>query len=122
MIMRIIYIEDNLSNVALVERICQMNKDELVTYADADSALADINGDSADLILMDLFLGNRSIDGLQLTSLLRQKGVETPIIAITAYDTMGFGDQYLAAGCNEYVRKPVSVRSMLTLINSYRLS
>lgn len=120
--MRIIYIEDNLSNVALVERICQMNKDELVTYADADSALADINGDSADLILMDLFLGNRSIDGLQLTSLLRQKGVETPIIAITAYDTMGFGDQYLAAGCNEYVRKPVSVRSMLTLINSYRLS
>jgi two-component system cell cycle response regulator DivK len=118
--MRIIYVEDNLSNVALVERICQMNKDELVTYSDAETALADITPESADLILMDLFLGNRSIDGLQLTGLLRQKGIATPIVAITAYDTMGYGDQYLAAGCNEYVRKPVSVRSMLTLINSYR--
>ena len=120
--MRIIYIEDNLSNVALVERICQMNKDELITYSDADSALSEIVPNSADLILMDLFLGNRSIDGLQLTSLLRQKGIGTPIVAITAYDTMGYGDQYLQAGCNEYVRKPVSVRSMLTLINSYRIS
>jgi CheY-like chemotaxis protein len=119
--MRIIYIEDNLSNVALVERICQMNKDELITYSDADAALAEIAGDTADLILMDLFLGNRSMDGLQLTSLLRQKGIATPIVAITAYDTMGFADQYLSAGCNDYVRKPVSIRTMLSLINSYRL-
>jgi two-component system, cell cycle response regulator DivK len=118
--MRIIYIEDNLSNVALVERICQMNKDVLITYSDAETALAEVAADSADLILMDLFLGNRSIDGLQLAGMLRQKGITTPIVAITAYDTMGYADQYLSAGCNEYVRKPVSVRSMLTLINSYR--
>lgn len=118
--MRIIYIEDNLANVALIERICHMNSDELVTYNEADSALAEIDPGTADLILMDLNLGNRSIDGLSLTRLLRQKGVTEPIVAITAYDTMGYADQYVAAGCNDYVRKPVSIRGMLNLINTYR--
>ncbi len=118
--MRIIYIEDNLANVALIERICHMNNDELVTYSEAESALAEINPGTADLILMDLNLGTRSMDGLRLTRLLRQKGVNEPIIAITAYDTMGYADEYVSAGCNDYVRKPVSVRSMLNLINTYR--
>jgi len=118
--MRLIYVEDNDTNVALIERICHMNDDELVTYTDPEEALASITPTSADLILMDLHLGNRTIDGLQLTRLLRQKGVEVPIIAITAYDAMGYADQYLAAGCNGYVRKPVAIRSMLNLINTYR--
>jgi CheY-like chemotaxis protein len=118
--MRIIYIEDNLANVALIERICHMNDDELVTYSDAETALAEIDSGSAELILMDLNLGNRSMDGLRLTRMLRQKGVEEPIIAITAYDTMGYADQYVSAGCNDYVRKPVSIRGMLNLINGYR--
>jgi len=118
--MRIVYIEDNLANVALIERICHMNSDELITYNEAESALSEIDSGSADLILMDLNLGNRSMDGLRLTRMLRQKGVNEPIIAITAYDTMGYADQYVAAGCNDYVRKPVSIRGMLNLINGYR--
>jgi len=79
--MRIAYVEDNVANIALVERICQMNNDELLTYNDADDALNEISDGFADLILMDLHLGTRSIDGLQLTRLLRQKGVTQPIIA-----------------------------------------
>jgi CheY-like chemotaxis protein len=118
--MRIVYVEDNLANVALIERICHMNSDELITYNEAESALSEIDSGSADLILMDLNLGNRSMDGLRLTRMLRQKGVNEPIIAITAYDTMGYADQYVAAGCNDYVRKPVSIRGMLNLINGYR--
>ncbi len=40
--MRIIYVEDNLANVALIERICHMNEDELVTYSEAEfSAVRD---------------------------------------------------------------------------------
>lgn len=118
--MRIVYVEDNLANIALIERICHMTDDELVTFNEAETALAKIAPGSADLILMDLHLGNRSMDGLQLTRMLRQKGVNEPIVAITAYDTMGYADQYVAAGCNDYLRKPVSVRGMLNLINGYR--
>lgn len=118
--MRIVYVEDNLANIALIERICHMNNDQQVTFIEAEVALAEIDPGSVDLILMDLHLGNRSMDGLQLTRMLRQKGVSEPIVAITAYDTKGYADQYVAAGCNEYLRKPVSIHGMLDLINDYR--
>lgn len=117
--MRIAYIEDNMANLALIERICQMTNDELITFHDAESALTIENGDN-DLILMDLHLGSNSMNGLQVTQLLRQKGITTPIIAITAYDTLNYPGEYQDAGCNEYIRKPVEVNSMLDLIGRYR--
>jgi CheY-like chemotaxis protein len=117
--MRIIYVEDNAANVALLERICNMGKDELITFYDADSALAEVVSGSSDLIVIDLHLGNYSISGLELARMLRGKGVMEPIIAITSYDTL-YADQYEAAGCNEYVKKPVSIKTMLGLIDRYR--
>ena len=118
-LMRIVYVEDNVANVALLERICNMGKDELVTYFDADTALSEIHSGMSDLIVIDLHLGNYSITGLELARMLRGKGVTEPIIAITSYDTL-YADQYEAAGCNEYVKKPVSVRGFLSLIDRYR--
>ena len=118
--MRIVYVEDNLTNIALVERICHMSKDHLVTYVDAQTALMEIEPGAIDLILMDLHLGNHSIDGLELTRLLRQKGVNVPVIGITAYDTL-FAGQYQEAGLDTYLEKPVAVQDMLDLIDAYRL-
>ncbi len=91
----------------------------MVTFLDADTALSEIRPGSTDLILMDLHLGNHSMNGLELTRLLRQKGVDVPIIAITAYDTL-YSSQYQAAGLDEYIEKPVAVQDMLNLINTYR--
>jgi CheY-like chemotaxis protein len=117
--MRIVYVEDNVTNIALVERICRMGNDDLVTYVDAETALSEIQPGSIDLILMDLYLGNRSMSGLELTRLLRQKGVNVPVIGITAYDTLYTG-QYEAAGLDTYLEKPVAVQDMLDLLNTYR--
>lgn len=117
--MRIIYIEDDVANIALLERICNMGKDELITFYDATSALSGIEPGECDLIVLDLHLGDYSIGGLELARMLRGKGVMEPIVAITSYDTL-YADQYEAAGCNEYVRKPISVRGMLSLFDRYR--
>lgn len=117
--MRIVYVEDNLTNIALVERICRMSDDQLITYVDAETALTEIEPGTTDLILMDLHLGNHSMNGLELTRLLRQKGVNVPVIGITAYDAL-FAGQYQAAGLDTYVEKPVAVQDMLDLIDAYR--
>src|SRR5688572_3099270 len=101
--MRIIYVEDNPANIALVQRICQMSKDDLTCYSDADSALEGIKPGIADLILMDVNLGHYSMNGLELTGLLRQKGIKTPIVIVTAYDATGYPEQFQAAGFDEYV-------------------
>lgn len=118
--MRIVYVEDNPANIALVERISKMNQDELLTFSDPDEAFSAIAPGSTDLILMDVNLGDVSMNGLELTKLLREKGIVEPIVIITAYDAMGYPEQFQTAGFNEYVLKPVSVRSMIDLINAYR--
>jgi CheY-like chemotaxis protein len=119
--MRIIYVEDNDANIALVERICNMSKDELLTYDNADTALAAIDPQSADLILMDINLGNHSINGLELITLLRRKGVTEPIVLITAYDPNGYPNQFETSEYNDYVPKPVSITGMLELLDAYRV-
>lgn len=118
--MRIIYVEDNPANVALVERISHMNNDELVTYDLPEVALKEINPGEFDLLLMDINLGDANMNGLELTRLLREKGVGEPIVIITAYDAMGYPDAFQSSGFDEYVLKPVSVRGMIDLINAYR--
>lgn len=118
--MRIVYVEDNAANVALVERICNMCKDNLTIYEDADGALAEIGPDSADLILMDINLGAHSINGLELTNLLRRRGIGAPIVLITAYDPSGYPNQFETADYDGYVPKPVSINGMLELLEVYR--
>ncbi|MEM6530035.1 MAG: response regulator, partial [Chloroflexota bacterium] len=61
------------------------------------------------------------INGLELTKMLRDRGVENPIVIITAYDAMGYAEEFQAADFNEYVLKPVSVSGMIDLINAYRV-
>jgi len=118
--MRIAYVEDNPANIALVERISKMNHDNLVTFSNPHKALDAIHPGDIDLILMDVNLGDVGMNGLELTKLLRDKGVSEPIVVVTAYDAMGYPEQFQTAGFNEYVLKPVSVRSMIDLINAYR--
>jgi CheY-like chemotaxis protein len=118
--MRIAYVEDNPANIALVERITRMNTDHLETYSDPHQALQEIEPGSTDLILMDVNLGNVDMNGLELTRMLRDKGILEPIVVITAYDAMGYPDQFEEADFNEYVLKPVSVRSMIEIIDAYR--
>lgn len=118
--MHIVYIEDNPANVALVERISKMTGDTLTTYVDPKVALGAVSASNPDLILMDVNLGDTDINGLQLTKLLREEGVTVPIVVVTAYDAMGYPDEFQTAGFNEYVLKPVSISSMIDLINAYR--
>jgi CheY-like chemotaxis protein len=103
--MRIVYVEDNPANVALVERISRMNKDALLTFSDPDLALATVNPGEVDLILMDINLGDVSMNGLELARLLREKGVSEPIVVITAYDAMGYPEQFQTAGIQRICSK-----------------
>jgi CheY-like chemotaxis protein len=117
--MHIIYVEDDPSNVALVERVVHMGQDRLTTYASAEEAARDIWPGDADLILMDIdFRGG--MNGLELTQMLRERGVTTPIIAITAYDLKEYVHWAQQAGNDDFVVKPVNVPDLLSLLDFYR--
>lgn len=116
--MRIAYVEDNATNLALVERVIRITKHELVTYDEGEIALEALQRESFDLILMDVELAGE-MDGLEVVRVLHEKGLTTPIVALTAYAMMGDRDRIIAAGCDDYLPKPLSINDFLSLLARY---
>lgn len=117
--MHIIYIEDDPANIALVERVVRMAHDTLTTFMTAEDAAFSIQPGDADVILTDIDFGD-GMTGLELTQVLRQRGVDSPIIAISAYDLQDYVEMAHQAGSNDYVVKPVNIPNLLDILNHYR--
>ena len=69
-----------------------------------------------DIILMDLSLPK--VDGLSATRQIRSVPYlrDVPIVAVSAHDTADFHAEALAAGCNEYVTKPIDYGQLEAVI------
>jgi two-component system, cell cycle response regulator DivK len=109
---RILVVDDNPTNLKLVAYLVKANGYDVETAGDADAALDAIRDRQPDLILMDLQLPG--IDGLELTRRLKANAstVGIPIIAVTAFAMKGDQDKALAAGCDDYITKPIDTRSL----------
>jgi CheY-like chemotaxis protein len=117
--MNIVYVEDDSTNVLLLERVTNSTGDELFTFADAETALdSDMIWD-ADLFLVDIHLPG-SMNGLDMTDVLRQNGINVPIVMITAYDLPDYIQRCREVGGDLYLVKPVSVPELVELLNDYR--
>ncbi|MGE0401869.1 MAG: response regulator [Kofleriaceae bacterium] len=104
--------DDNPTNLKLVTYLMQQHGYDVTTAADADDAVASIANAPPDLILMDVQLPG--VDGLELTRRLKADPATQPIviIAVTAYAMKGDQEKALAAGCDDYVSKPIDTRAL----------
>jgi CheY-like chemotaxis protein len=116
--LRIVYVEDNPANLALVRRVARLGRHEVDGYAEGEDALEDLVENPPDLILIDIQLGG-VMTGLDLIVALRDRGVDVPIIAVTAYAMMGDRERCLQAGFNEYLPKPLPVGDLVALFDRY---
>lgn len=116
--MRILYVEDNATNVILVQRVANMGKHEVMNYDDGQEALDHFEQYKPDLILLDVQLRG-ALTGLDVAHTLRIRGCTSPIIAVTAYAMKGDRQRCLDAGCDDYLPKPISVAELVTVFKRY---
>jgi CheY-like chemotaxis protein len=113
---RILIVDDNATNLKLLTFLAKAQGYEVVTAIDADAAIAELNRTRPSVILMDLQLPG--VDGLELTRRLKADPATRaiPIIAVTAYAMKGDHEKALAAGCDDYVTKPINTRTLPEVI------
>jgi two-component system, cell cycle response regulator DivK len=109
---RILIVDDNATNLKLVAYLMKANGYTVDTALDAESAIVAIRNHHPDVILMDIQLPG--IDGLELTRRLKADPAtrDIVIVAVTAYAMKGDQAKALAAGCDDYITKPIDTRTL----------
>jgi CheY-like chemotaxis protein len=109
---RILIVDDNATNLKLVAYLMRANGYTVETALDAESAIEAIRANHPDVILMDIQLPG--IDGLELTRRLKADPTtrDIVIVAVTAYAMKGDQAKALAAGCDDYITKPIDTRTL----------
>jgi len=114
---RILVAEDSPDNQLMIKTLLKGESFVIDFANDGAEAIRMGTSNNYDLILMDIQMP--IMDGYAATRHLRKMGVNTPILALTAHASTDDRNRCLAAGCNNYLTKPISIDHLQNVIRSY---
>ncbi|MBB4803876.1 DNA-binding response OmpR family regulator [Flavobacterium nitrogenifigens] len=112
--MHILIVEDELGIVQFLKQGLQEEGYQVTTANDGSKGFELVQDQKFDLILLDWMLPK--INGLDLCKAIRIKDQITPIIFLTAKDTVQETIEGLKAGANDYIKKPFSFEELVERI------
>jgi two-component system cell cycle response regulator DivK len=113
---RILYVEDNEDNVAMLKDRLEIEGFEVLVATDGISGVECVRRQRPDLVLMDLDLPD--IDGWEATRRIRGDAStrSIPVIALSAHAMPEHQAQATRAGCDHYETKPVDFARLVVAI------
>jgi CheY-like chemotaxis protein len=119
MVARILVVEDNPDNRVLITDVLTSLDYEVIIAGDGEEGVAKAIAERPDLILMDLSLP--VMDGWTATRHIKANAdlQHIKIIALTAHAMVGDREKSLAAGCDDYISKPIDLRELAGKLSLY---
>ncbi|MDG5469267.1 response regulator [Thermodesulfobacteriota bacterium] len=114
--MRILVVEDEKKVASFIQRGLEGEGFSVEVAYDGESGVEMGSQSSFDLILMDVMLPK--MDGLQAIKALREKGVESPVLCLTAKDTVEDIVAGLDSGSDDYLTKPFAFAELLARVRA----
>lgn len=111
---KILVVEDNKINQMVTKKIIQTNNMECTIVDDGYAALVALDREHFDIILMDINMP--LINGFDTTKKIREKGIEIPVIALTAFDKHEVTDEAFNSGMNDVIVKPFEPSKLFQVI------
>src|SRR5688500_18096828 len=109
--MRILVVEDEVKVANALREGLEDERYEAVVAHTGEDAFFRINTEKFDVILLDVMLPGR--DGLQILTGIRKHGVDTPVLLLTARDTLEDRVAGLNSGADDYLVKPFAFAALL---------
>ena len=89
--------------------------DDILSVPDGEQAMEAVNRQGPfDLILLDIKMPKR--DGLDVLRQVKAKGLSTPIVMLTAYQSVELAKEAVKLGASDYVVKPFSREQVLSAV------
>ena len=110
--------EDEEDNFRYIEVALSLSNASLIWARDGKEAVEIFKKvDNIDLVLMDIKMP--LMDGYTATREIKKINKDVPVIAQTAYALSEEKDKSLAAGCDDYIAKPISYEDLLGTIHKF---
>ena len=114
--MRVLIVEDEVRLAATLERIMKEQKYQCDTVYDGEDGLLYAQSDIYDIIVLDVMLPK--LNGFDIIKQLREKKIKTPVILLTAKDSVRDKVMGLDCGADDYLAKPFSTEELLARIRA----
>jgi two-component system OmpR family response regulator len=114
--MKILVVEDDRTVGPYVQRGLQEQGFHADLVADGAEALIAGSTGSYDLLILDIRLPGMT--GLELLRTLRDRGVGTPVLMLTAQDSVEYKVEALRGGADDYVTKPFAFEELLARVEA----
>ena len=109
--------DDEISKMLVATIVKEICSEILVALSGSKAIEIFRDNPDIDLILMDIQMPD--MNGYEATRRIRQFNTEVVIIAQTAFAQTGDREKSIAAGCNDYISKPLEIARLLALIDQY---
>jgi DNA-binding response OmpR family regulator len=116
--MRILIVEDNRNLVLGLKHNLELDGHRVDAAYTGAAGLERARANDADLIILDLMIPKP--DGYQILRTIREEGVETPVIILTARDGEDDKVRGFRLGADDYVTKPFGLLELLARVDAMR--
>lgn len=116
----VLMVEDDYINIFMMQKIFESLFD--ITYAKTSSeALNLLSGNTYDLVLMDINLGDDTISGVEILQKMKidDRHNQTKVFAVTGYVMEGDREKYLDYGFDEHFPKPLAKETLMGAIEKF---
>ncbi|HDJ33936.1 MAG TPA: response regulator [Bacteroidetes bacterium] len=115
---KILVIDDSNTNAVLLDVVLEKEGYEVITASSAREALAYLEKDMPNLILLDILMPQTN--GLELLEKIRQETrlADLPVIMVTAVGNENYKEKAQELGAVDYFEKPIDVTQIIKKIKS----
>src|SRR5262245_39848053 len=114
--MRILLVEDEPRVARFVAKGLRERSYAVDITMDSESTLYQTEINDYDLIILDVMLPGK--DGFEVCRKLRERGIKTPVMMLTARDTVDDRVEGLDSGADDYLVKPFEFKELLARVRA----
>ena len=112
----VLVVEDDQGVRESLAMVLEYQDHDVVQAVTGEDGLRLVESESPDLVILDINLPG--IDGIETCRLLRKRGIDTPVLMLTARQEVSDRVQGLDAGADDYLPKPFALDELLARVRS----